>query len=374
MLAALLALTVMGGSNALWASDQGDKAKFQAAYSRYQQAIENKDAEAAASAAKEALNLGQGILPDDSPSMAALYVNYGMALVDAEEYENAIPPLKAGVKRLEKLHGKTHENLIDPLWARADAQRKLALNNDGILDLRRILRIVEETRGKDNFLFAEINLEIGEVLYFSSKQQWRAPEYLRAAYETYNRIYKRPAFKTGLAALWLGKSAKQLNRKKSAEEHFLDALRLFEDTSPPGHQLQIMAHTFLILLYEERGKSDQADAHCQAISLLRPQATVDGHKPLFKKMPIYPRGSSREGYVLVEFTVTPRGTVADPKIVESEGGKAFERSALEAVKYFRYAPAVKDGELIQTEGVRNLITYTLRKEPSCGFRAGLCER
>lgn len=365
MLAALLALTVMGGANALAASDQGDQAKFQAAYSRYQQAIEDMDAEAAANAAKEAVELGKTLLADDSPSMAALYVNYGMALVDAKRFEDAIPPLKAGIKRLEKLHGKTHESLIDPLWALADAYKgNLIQQHESIPYLKRVLRLVERIRGKDDLLFAKINQQLGEALYLSFYQQPRAPAYLKTAYDTYQRLYNRPAFRTGLAAFWLGKSAMQRRNHALAEEYFYDALSLFEDTSAPGHEFQMLAHTFLILLYEKRGKSDLADAHCQAISLLRPLTGVDGHMPLYKKVPVYPVEAlqwRREGFALIEFTVTIRGTVTNMSVVESKGHKSFERAALEAVKFFRYAPAVKDGELVETQGVRNLITFEMAR-------------
>ena len=63
--------------------------------------------------------------------------------------------------------------------------------------------------------------------------------------------------------------------------------------------------------------------------------------------------------MLVEFTVTARGTVVNPTIVESEGGKDFERAALDAIKAYRYAPAVLDGEVIAIDGVQNLIKFNM---------------
>ena len=362
----LLALIGLGQSDALGATEPGAKAEFQAAYGRYQQAIEDKDAEAAAAAAGEALDLGSGILSDDSPSMAALYVNYGMALVGARRFEDAVGPLRAGIKRLEKLNGKTHESLIDPLWALAEAYRseRGTKSDEEVAQLSRILGIIEITRGADNFLFAEINLLIGKTLALSGarRDQKRARTYLTAAYDTYQSLFKGPAYQTGISAFWLGKLAMGRRKYEAAEEYFLDALGLFEETSPPGHQLPLMTHSFLIALYEERGKSELADAHCQAISLLRPLAGVDGYKPLYKKIPRYPRNAARngdEGYVLVEFTVTTRGTVENVQVVESDGVRDFKAAALMAVRGFRYAPAVKDGKLVETEGVRNLISFVM---------------
>lgn len=365
MVAAVFALTVMNDSSALVAAEPSVRTDFQAAYARYQQAIDDKDQEAAVSAAKEALDLGPSVLPDDSPSIAALYVNYGMALVDARRFDDAFGPLRTGIKRLEKLHGKTHESLIDPLWALAEAHRASAIQDDRwIPDLRRILRIVERTRGKDDLLFAEINQLLGKTLALSNlpRNRRRAVGHLTTAYETYQRLYNRPAYKTGLAAFWLGKSRLQQGKYKAAEEHFLDALRLFEETLPPGHDLQLMTHGFLIALYEERGKSSQADAHVRAVSLLRPSEGVDGYAPLYKLSPVYPRSArvlGRQGFVLVEFTVTTRGTVTKIRVLESEGGKDIEDAALEAIKSYRYAPAIRDGEPVETAGVQNKIIFSI---------------
>ena len=365
LVAAAFALAVIGHSDAFAAPEPSVRAEFQAAYGRYQQAIEDKNPQVAAAAAKEALDLGPSVLSDDSPSLAALYVNYGMALVEVRRFDDAFAPLRAGIKRLEKLHGKTHESLIDPLYTLAEAYRAGAVQNDkGIVYLKRILRIVERTRGKDNLLFAEINQLLGKTMVLSNfpRNRKRAVRHLTTAYETYQRLYDRPAYKTGLAAFWLGKSRLQDGKYKAAEEHFLDALHLFEETSPPGHELQLMAHGFLIALYEERGKSSQADAHVRTVALLRPSEGVDGHKPLYKLAPVYPRSArvlGREGFVLVEFTVTTRGTVTNIRVLGSEGGKDIEDAALEAIKSYRYAPAIRNGEPVVTVGVRNKIIFSI---------------
>ncbi len=67
----------------------------------------------------------------------------------------------------------------------------------------------------------------------------------------------------------------------------------------------------------------------------------------------------REGFVLVEFTVTTRGTVTNIRVLESEGGKDIEHAALEAIKSYRYAPAIRNGEPVETAGVRHLTTFAI---------------
>jgi len=83
--------------------------------------------------------------------------------------------------------------------------------------------------------------------------------------------------------------------------------------------------------------------------------------PIVKVAPVYPsRALSRglEGYVIVEFTVTRTGTVANVTVVESTS-TLFERAATEAALKFKYKPRVIDGEAVEVPGVRNKITFEI---------------
>ena len=83
--------------------------------------------------------------------------------------------------------------------------------------------------------------------------------------------------------------------------------------------------------------------------------------PIVKVAPVYPaRALSRglEGYVIVEFTVTPSGSVRDVTVVESTSS-LFERAATEAALKFKYKPRVIDGEAVEVPGVRNKITFEI---------------
>lgn len=344
------------------AAAEGEKAAFRAAYKAYQEAVEARDAEAAVAAAHEALDLGKLVLPDDSPSLAALYVNYGTTLLDSRRKLEAIEPLDEGLERYEDLYGKDDERLIDPLWLLIEAGKGGGQSDSTVPLAYRLHLLVAKHHGKDSLAYADTALELGKVLFFSFSKRRRATRYFKESYEAYARVYGQPAYKTGIAAFWLGKAAEQSRSGKGAEERYLEALEIFETTAPTGHELQLLAHTYLIKLYEERGQSDEATLHCQAISQLRPLAGVDGYTPLYKKPPNYPRSAQiagRGGFVLVDFTVTADGSVANATVVESKGGKSFEREALKAVLGFRYAPAVQDGELIETTGVKNLITFQM---------------
>lgn len=86
--------------------------------------------------------------------------------------------------------------------------------------------------------------------------------------------------------------------------------------------------------------------------------------PIVKVAPIYPqRALTRglEGWVLLEFTVTPAGTVKDPVVVEADPTGVFDGAAKDAALKFKYKPRVIDGRPVEVQGVRNLIRFELER-------------
>lgn len=86
--------------------------------------------------------------------------------------------------------------------------------------------------------------------------------------------------------------------------------------------------------------------------------------PIVKVAPNYPRRAAAkgiEGYVVVEFTVTTLGTVADPVVIEAAPPNIFDREAIAAVKKFKYKPKVENGKPVEVKGVRNIIRFELEK-------------
>ncbi|MDJ0699352.1 MAG: energy transducer TonB [Woeseiaceae bacterium] len=60
--------------------------------------------------------------------------------------------------------------------------------------------------------------------------------------------------------------------------------------------------------------------------------------------PISALSKEIEGWVLIRFTVTETGSVADPEILRSEPPGVFDRSAKRAVLKWKYQPQIVDGK------------------------------
>ena len=77
--------------------------------------------------------------------------------------------------------------------------------------------------------------------------------------------------------------------------------------------------------------------------------------PLVRIPPEYPTAAAmmkREGIVLVRFTVTETGSVADPEILRSDPPGVFDRAAIRAVLKWKYQPQLVNGEPV------SVVSYT----------------
>jgi protein TonB len=86
--------------------------------------------------------------------------------------------------------------------------------------------------------------------------------------------------------------------------------------------------------------------------------------PLVRVDPEYPpraRQQGIEGYVDVEFTITPLGTIADATVIDSRPPYVFDRAALRAVRKYRYNPQIEEGVATSRPGVQLRLRFTMPK-------------
>ena len=76
----------------------------------------------------------------------------------------------------------------------------------------------------------------------------------------------------------------------------------------------------------------------------------------------YPRSALRkgtEGFVVVEFDVSPDGEVVDPYIVETDQPGSFERSVMRTIRRWAYVPYVHNGVPVTVNDVKARFTFKL---------------
>ena len=72
--------------------------------------------------------------------------------------------------------------------------------------------------------------------------------------------------------------------------------------------------------------------------------------PIVRINPMYPRDAQirgLEGWVRLEFTITEVGTVKNPKVIEADPPRVFNREALRAILKWKFKPRVIDGVAVE---------------------------
>ncbi len=79
--------------------------------------------------------------------------------------------------------------------------------------------------------------------------------------------------------------------------------------------------------------------------------------PLTQVPPLYPRRAARlqiEGFVTIEFTITPDGSVIEPVVVESEPRNVFDRAALQAIVQWKFEPRMESGRAVESRAKQRI--------------------
>lgn len=76
--------------------------------------------------------------------------------------------------------------------------------------------------------------------------------------------------------------------------------------------------------------------------------------PLQRIAPQYPRQAARDGvtgYVKIEFTVNPDGSVKDARVIEGKPRGVFDAAAITAALKWKFKPKVLDGQPVAQKGI-----------------------
>jgi protein TonB len=79
--------------------------------------------------------------------------------------------------------------------------------------------------------------------------------------------------------------------------------------------------------------------------------------PVVVIRPMYPRDAALqglEGWVKVEFTITEVGTVKNPRVLDADPPRIFNREALRAILKWKFKPRVVDGVAVERQATQTI--------------------
>ena len=338
-----LSLTLLS-THALASQSSEAKADFSKAYQTYLSAVKiNQNVK---QAAERAYMLGQNVYAKSSDNIANLAINYAKAL-ENPAYKNVeirYNLYKKAYAILVKNHGDESPNTIDALLGIA---KNTQLDKEAAKYLTRAVDIAQ-AQNMPKFV-ADMKFTAASILSqkFVSNYYRKAKNYLIEADEYYQANLPENSLERIKSDFLMASFAQGSHKYDEAIERLNRIVTVFDNSLNYDHSAELSAHSKLIELYEQQGKSEHATKHCIAIAKMVPWKESQEQKPLYRVNPKYPANKisqSRDGSVQMEFEVDTAGFVKDIRVLDSFGGITFEKEAMAAVKKWRYAPKFENGK------------------------------
>ena len=301
---------------------------FKAAIKKGQQLTESRRC------AKLSLDAGRSLFEPDSKNMAILTYNYGKTLDKYGKERRTV--LENATDLYEYIHGKDSPELISLL---IDAEKA-----------NRAVRIAKDSYGGGSILYADTLLAAG------MSDPFKGARFLEEALQMYMKAGGPESLGVTLANFYLGKNKMAQAQYKLSIPYFLKA------TKNPS--IASYAHAFLVDAYDRTNQQDKATEQVLIMAAIRGN-TAQSYIPLFVQQPKYPdraRRFGKEGYAMIELTVSKEGLALNPTVIEEKPeGQEFGKAALKAAASLRYVPRFIDGEPVEVPGVLYKYNFNLAR-------------
>ena len=321
-------------------------AQFKKAYYTYQDAVKSKNVDAQFKYVKEAYQLGKNLYGDTDINTANLALKLAQQYLNKKQKKQATPLLLSTLDIYKSEYGSNAMELAEIYillgGSMAYKQKKKAI--DYYLEA---IDIADEHEKEFPYFNAEIQLEAGIALLNKGSRKSNA---ILTAQTFFTEHLPKNDIRVVNSNFYAGKYYLARKKYSKAIENWQANLPVFESLEGATHSLELNTHAFLINALEKSGKSDEATKHCIAIGSMTPWNDSQEQKPLFRINPKYPIDYARRGktgWVKIGFTISDFGTVIGTEIIESKGGKGFEKSSLVALEKWRYAPKFEDGKPVE---------------------------
>lgn len=320
--------------------------QFKTAYYSYQDAVKSNNVDTQFTHAKEAYQLGVKLYGDTNINTANLALILAQQYLNKKQKKQAIPLLLSTVDIFKSEHGNNAIELAEIyiLLGQSLPYNKRKKSIDYYLEA---LAIAEDHEKEHPYVNAQIQLEAGIALL---SQGSRKSNSILTAQNFFTENLPKNDKRVVRSNFYAGKYYLARKKHTKAIKYWQANLPVFESLEGATHPLELSTHAFLISALEKSGKSDEATLHCIAIGSMTPWNDSQEQIPLFRTNPKYPIDYARRGksgWVKVGFTVSDFGTVTETKILDSQGGRGFEKSSLAALEKWRYAPKFEDGKPVE---------------------------
>ncbi|MGL4474021.1 MAG: TonB family protein [Shewanella sp.] len=322
------------------------KLNFSDVYQQYQAAAAANNGVDTLTYAQTAYELGLVKFGSDDINCAHLAYNLARALNQQGQWQQAYELLSAQIHAYQKTYGNNGLELIDVYIELGTASVPNHKRQQSYY--RKALEIASAHKEQQPGMYAQIQLDVGALLLTVGAEKAKV---IIEAQEYLTQHFAANDTKVITANYLAGKYYLSKGKFSQAVTEFERNLAVFAELKGATHPFELQTRAALIFALEKQGNSDAATEHCLAIGAMTPWADTQAQTPLFRVSPLYPMSllqKGQEGFVELAITVNDMGFVTNPQVLNSQGGKAFERAAIAALSQWRYAPKFEQGVAVDS--------------------------
>ena len=334
---------------------------FSDTYRAFQAAFKEQNVPASLELGKKAWQLGEQKYGKNSDAAAKLHFSYANVLAIAGKDSQAVEHFETVADEYRTVFGDesytTVVAYVDIIYSLAKLDYRTEGRSELSAKLARFLVLnIDDIDYKNSSERAFAHVEAAKAVVESPSAIRVSPPSLRRLFEDAVRYaeeeWGNQDLRTLEAKYMLGVALSEGRQKDEAIEHFNSVASIFKENLDFTHPYELGSHARLVNLYEQRGESDKATEHCQAIGRMKPWKSDQKPTPLYRVNPDYPRNAAkmgREGWVKMSFVIDEEGFVKDIEVkAMSNGGRVFNDVAVDALSQWRYAPQFEGGKPVDS--------------------------
>ena len=332
-----------------------DTDNFEKAFKASSEAAGRRDWRAAAPLAKRAYDLGREQFGSPHATTATLALNLGIALANTGRAEEARTSLDEAIAATQ---GLELEEPVDALaWLEIARLERNARHPERYAN--KAIKILATRYEKEHPLYIRAQITRAQLLRARGGPAMESA--MKHAVTDAEKLFGATHPVTGDAHFAYAKLQLELKNYDRARRSYKRALAVPEAQDPKNELVILALHEHLAVTYEKLGKDDLVDYHMEACAIEQ----IGDSEPIavIRYAPRYPARALRRnkgGWVDLEFTIAPNGRVEEPRVIASSPKGMFDKSALDAVKTWRYKPRIEGGRVVPREGARVRFDFKLR--------------
>ena len=324
-------------------------------------ALEENDLKTATLEAEKAVELGLGIYGPDHKNTVML--NYNLASILSNRYGREVRAKSHGLlvalkPDFDSIYGERSQEHVELYFLLGNTANSRETSKKYY---EQTLVIAERHKAENEIKHAITQVEVGyKLLGLGSRKSAVIAEGYQYLVDNLAQD-SRAVVDASLSMVRYHYAKRQFKKVIALSNELLSSFETMSFT----HPYELALRSILVDVFERQNQSSKATEHCLAIGKMKPWDDNQKQTPLFRVKPEYPKSYARdrrEGWVKLDFSITPTGTVKDVEVISSEGGEAFETAALKALKKWRYAPKFEAGKAVSSQHKVQLDFYLSRRD------------